>query len=829
MKIRTPMLRAAAAFAVVGALAFAVGCDSGRETTKQSITEQVSGAITLSPFATCDDVEAHLKGLAKEQVELMYTNYSNGCWDCAPPMAGGGDVSFDDGAEEPTSGAPQGGEGGEGGEGGGSPAGEGVGGDSNGGSDGGESGGKSVVGTNNQEAGVDEGDIVKTDGEYVYVLRDRSFFIVDAWPADEAELVSTTVLPGYGAQLFVQDDVAAVFSTAYWWDLGLEPPTGTHETGLSKGEGLTMVTLYDISDRTAPAVVRSFIAEGNFVQARMVGTTARIVLRTPVGMGWGYYYGGGAVSEPGVAVGGDMPSEFAEADAGSADSPSSGGGSAGSEGSAGKADGAREPEDREDPISTEPTEPTEDPYAEMKAQALAAIDATTLADWLPRVWHLDADGQLATDAVAEPLSACGDIFEQSVAGGLGFLSIITLDLSAPETPVPAVSLIGDGHLIYGSATSLYVASDVYNSWLMMYPDKEEDWQVTAIHRFDIAAQGTKAAYVASGKVPGHILNQFAMSEWQGNLRVASTKEAWWGGDGQTTSENFVSVLAPGAGELQIIGQIDGIAEGERIYSARMIEDKGYVVTFVQVDPLFTLDLSDPTAPAIVGELKVPGFSTYIHPMADGNLLTIGQETTDNGDWVGVEGMKLEIFDVSDFADPQSVQKYVFEGGYYSEALYEHKAFSYHPAKQLLAIPVDGYGWGGGDVFMEEGDEWQEPEYKVGLGVFEVDTQDGIVERGYIDHNDLKQQSPYYYESVRRSVFIGDFVYSVGLAGLKVSGTEDLVAVASVVFPAEEYWDGGGKGEPMPDGGPAWDGAEPDEAPPPDSGGDPDEGGSDDAP
>ena len=412
-------------------------------------------------------------------------------------------------------------------------------------------------------------------------------------------------------------------------------------------------------------------------------------------------------------------------------------------------------------------------------------------------------------------------------------------------------------MVYAATDSLYVSNDVYTQWLTMMDDKQEDWQVSAIHRFHIGAEGKKAMYESTGVVPGSILNQFSMGEHDGHLRVATTRNMWDSG----TIENAVTVLNA---VMDQVGQIEGIAPGERIYSARFIDDKGYVVTFEQIDPLFTLDLSDPTNPTIVGELKIPGFSTYIHPVGDGHLLTIGEETEDMGDWVQTIGMKLEIFDVSDLANPQSTHKFVFESGYYSEALYEHKAFNFHADLGLLAIPVNGYGWsgggGGGDaptVFVqdtaeeespsssgggsssdngtdeddgdedsasgtssapvpvpidedededEDGDEdsweeeegwteeeewieekeWEEPDHKVGLGVFTIDTTDGVDELGFIDHADFmnEENNWWYGEEVRRSLIMGDHVFSIGRLGLKIATADDLSITASVEFPED---------------------------------------------
>ena len=148
---------------------------------------------------------------------------------------------------------------------------------------------------------------------------------------------------------------------------------------------------------------------------------------------------------------------------------------------------------------------------------------------------------------------------------------------------------------------------------------------TEIHRFD-TSDPARTTYRSSGSVPGFVLNQFALSEDRGALRVATTEEPlWMAGAQQRDAESGVSVLREEGAKLVTVGRVGGLGKGERIYAVRFLGDAGYLVTFRQVDPLYTLDLSDPRAPKAVGELKVAGYSAYLHPVGDGLLLGVGQD------------------------------------------------------------------------------------------------------------------------------------------------------------------------------------------------------------
>ena len=206
------------------------------------------------------------------------------------------------------------------------------------------------------------------------------------------------------------------------------------------------------------------------------------------------------------------------------------------------------------------------------------------------------------------------------------LSVLTFDIGRDIDVGAVASVMAGGDTVYASADHLYVASQRWIDWTAMFDPREASEEAetvtTHIHRFDIGDPGG-AVYQGSGSVDGFLLNQFAMSEHDGFLRVASTDRPAWGWwDDERRSESRVDVLALEGDELRIVGSVGGLGRDERIFAVRFIGDIGYVVTFRETDPLYTIDLSDPTAPEVVGELKILGYSAYLHPIGDGLLLSL---------------------------------------------------------------------------------------------------------------------------------------------------------------------------------------------------------------
>jgi uncharacterized secreted protein with C-terminal beta-propeller domain len=266
------------------------------------------------------------------------------------------------------------------------------------------------------------------------------------------------------------------------------------------------------------------------------------------------------------------------------------------------------------------------------------------------------------------LVACDDVRRTPRFTGADMLTVLTIDLAKGLPAVDSDAVMTSADTVYASPTSLYVATN--GGW------ERED---TSIHRFDLAG-ADRTDYRASGQVPGDLLNQFSMSEYKGVLRVATTDSS------RARSQSLVTALAPRSGRLAKIGQVGGLGEGERIYAVRFIEDRGYVVTFRQIDPLFTLDLGDPTHPRVRGELKIAGYSAYLHPVGPHRLLGVGQDATPQGRQAGTQ---LSLFDVADPAAPRLLSKVKLGHFTSSQAEYDHHAFLWWEPLRLAVIPVSG--------------------------------------------------------------------------------------------------------------------------------------------
>ena len=275
-----------------------------------------------------------------------------------------------------------------------------------------------------------------------------------------------------------------------------------------------------------------------------------------------------------------------------------------------------------------------------------------------------------------------------------------------------------------------------------------------------------AKYVNSGEVVGNVTNQFWLSEYEGHLRVASTLNRWWAND----SGSSLSVLKIDGAKMDVVGQIHDIGKGEYLYAARMFGPKGFMVTFLQTDPLFTFDLSDPTNPQQKGELKINGNSWYIHKMDDNTLLTIGEDATDEGRTLG---MHLQVFDVSDMTNPERIQHVMInkdsDNNYgWSSALSDHHAFNYHAGSGLLSIPVNLYSWTE-DAY----------EHLTGAIVYKVSRDEGFEKLGVVNHADLVQscndwdwwtsmdRSRFYFKTA--GTYDSDaYIYTISNHGIKVN-------------------------------------------------------------
>jgi len=702
------------AFLVLGVLA--TGCSDKEDPTGSELSPRV-----LYGFDGCDDLLDYTKGQAKGLIDqygnLYGYDYSQGWF--------GEDAAGGDGL---TGGSTSGGSdsAGDGGEGGDEPQ---------GGDNGGGEEGEDYSGTNVQEAGVDEPDVVKTDGERILAFARGKLHFVDvggASPTLRGSLELGADL--WDAQIFMHEDRALLLvrTWPYYYDYeGAPQPEGIdlqQYFGADYWAGVTRLIEVDISNPEAMRIVSNLHITGELVSARMVDGVARVVVRSgPTGI---------QLKEP---------YEFFDYEA-----FEQGGGS-------------------------------EALYEHMWQIALAqskvfnksAIDASTIDNWLPRYVREDmSQGQ--AEISTGVLLACDEVMHSGVYSGLSTLGVLTVDLDGHLAPTGGVGLFSEGETVYSSKENLYVATTPWNpaDW-NPEASPEEQGRTTYIHKFDIQDR-TRANYVASGEVRGWLLSQWAMSEFAGDLRVASTDSLGWD---QDTSESFVSVLRQDGDELQQIGQVGGLGKTEQIQGVRFIGDKGYVVTFSQTDPLYTVDVSDPTKPVVAGELKIPGFSAYLHPVGEDLLLGVGRDGTEDGQ---ILGMQLSLFDVSDDAAPKQLHKIAIgEDWGWSEALFDHKAFLWWGKTQLAMIPLE---WGSYD----ENDNYL---WEQGALGFRVDKEDGIVQIGEIQHPEpvVEECFDEYYgcgwsPMLRRSIVIGEQVFTLSDVGIKASALADLSDAHWVEFP-----------------------------------------------
>ncbi|HEY8585065.1 MAG TPA: beta-propeller domain-containing protein [Capillimicrobium sp.] len=353
--------------------------------------------------------------------------------------------------------------------------------------------------------------------------------------------------------------------------------------------------------------------------------------------------------------------------------------------------------------------------------------------WLPTATLRGRRGKTRS---VQRLVDCDDVRRPATFAGAGMLSVLTVDLDAGLTQVDTDAVMTDAQTVYASAESLYVATQRWDA---------SPVSNTEIHRFDAAKRG-ETTYRATGSVPGHLLNQFSLSEHDGVLRAATTQ------DGPEGSESLVTTLRARDGGLERVGQVGGLGKTERIYAVRFIDDVGYVVTFRQTDPLYTIDLSDPAQPRVAGELKIPGYSAYLHPVGDGLLLGVGQDATDEG---RVRGTQLSLFDVSDPAAPKRLHQRTLGQGSSSDVEWDHHAFLWWPATKLAVLPV------------------YQPDFQGTIG-FRVDRAAGIDEAGRASHET--------YASPRRTVVIGGRLLTISDAGVEFGSLDTLAEQAWVPFP-----------------------------------------------
>ncbi|MDP6846411.1 MAG: beta-propeller domain-containing protein [Candidatus Poseidoniia archaeon] len=753
------------------------------------VADQGRSSPQLAAYDSCDALEGDLKEHLKDEMRATLASnqgsYYRGGW-------GGGwmegdiaiaesNMAMDDGAvatpgaADSSNGASQGATGGSG-------------------AAGGE---RDFSGTNNQEGGVDEADFVKTDGDYLYVLFGDQYYyysphygghldggrlhILAVPEVGQVEYLSNATVEGWPREMLLSGDRMAVYSDLSVWDLmyteeqhpllpyllrdsaddnggsatpgsapdpsGIVADSASYSYDSFRVNSLSKLTIFGLGDRTAPQVERELYMEGWYQTAREVDGTVRMVSQ-------------GYLDIPGIVYWPEFPAEYVND----------------------YLDG-----DNEKTLTARALNLWKEAINDTIVQNEAIIDATNLDELIPRIYELQ-DGNVTVHSFTDAAD-CQDFVIAEDGTASSVTSIMTLDLNDSELSFEADHVMSNWATIYASADMLVIAEMANDWWWFCCGEEDEDssnveyYEATNLHAFDISQPG-QTSYIGSGRVNGTILDQFSLSEHNGYLRVATTTGQWgrwWlSAEEQSGPENHVFVLeqlmhaagsAEQSTELNVVGHVGGIAVGERIWSSRFVGDRGYLVTFRNIDPLWTLDLSDPANPQVIGELEVPGVSTYIHPLDEDHLLTIGIGGDENGlDWGSTQ---LSLFDVTDFADPQLASKLelspvakddMHEWNWaWSEATYEHKAFQYWNGQ--LAIPLSTYRhtWdqAGGNYHYE---------YVSKLVLVDVSTTDGlsIYDGTSIDHSMFYNGNDEWYwdrPDIRRTVFIDDYVYAISQQGV----------------------------------------------------------------
>ncbi|MEW6221948.1 MAG: beta-propeller domain-containing protein [Candidatus Hadarchaeota archaeon] len=508
--------------------------------------------------------------------------------------------------------------------------------------------------TNIQVEGVDEADIVKTDGRYIYIISGNTVVILLAYPPEQARVLSRIELDGSPIEIFVNGDKLVVFEESWnSYNIGVMNSREAVAVVIPPRWGWyrqqTIIRIYNISDRENPVLIEKIELSGTYFDSRMIGGYIYVVTNMPA-----------MLDENDVVI---LPA-----------------------------------------ISSSKT-----------VKSVAATE----------IYYFDDVPQYNTFAI-----------------------IVAVDVKNAKMSEEKVILTTQANNMYVSTSNIYAT---YTIW-------EDGLEKTAVHKIPMASG--KIMYRGEAEVPGRVLNQFSMDEYRGYFRIATTTGYEW----DDSARNHIYVLN---GDLEIVGKLENLAPTERIYSARFMGDRAYLVTFRRTDPLFVLDLSNPAAPRVLGELKIPGYSDYLHPYDSTHIIGVGR-----GEWGEV---KIALFDVSNPENPEEISKYEVGGwGNDSYALQDHKAFLFSRAKNLLVMPIGSYR--------------RQDAY-----VFHISAENGIVLKGTVSHqedvttnNQIIQikYSPYWrYDpsrSVKRSLYIGNVLYTISDSMVKMNNLNDLSAINEVI-------------------------------------------------
>lgn len=631
--------------------------------------------------------------------------------------------------------------------------------------------------TNVQVAGVDEADLVKTDGQYVYSVSGKTLYITKAYPADSAAVEAKIEFKSYPQEIYLQGDRLAIFGSDQ------DIMTMDYYRSFKRHSPYSFFKVFDISDRRNPQQIRDLDFEGSYLNSRMIGDYVYFLTST-----YGQYYPG----EPLV------PRIL---------------------------DGGKELYDAKDAASCQSDCPPvyyfDMPYDSVNMVDVAAININDASEKpTSQVYLTNGSGNFYASQHNLYITYTKYLSEYDLFIGVArdfLFSRLPANDQERIAKIEAVdrSILTDQEKMskIGMVIERYLGSldegeqqnlqkELGDAMQQKYTDISKELEKTVIHKIAIA--GKDIEYKSSGEVTGSVLNQFSMDEDdQGDFRVATTKDRQFGimplylpgvdelksGTGSTTVRSDGTTADPNQSyanvyvldnDLRVIGSAEKLAPGERIYAARFMQDRAYLVTYQQVDPLFVIDLSDGKNPKVLGELKLPGFSQYLEPYDNDTLIGLGQmtETTDYGASVP-KGLKLSLFDVSDVAHPREVDKYELgAAGSYSPALNDHRAFLFSREKNLIAFPVTLTN-------KLVTTPMSAQEMFNGAVVFAVD-QNGFKLRGKVSQNLIDKDSNIYnYDSgIKRVLYIDNDLYTVSDQYLQINELDNLSTLKRVPLAGE---------------------------------------------
>lgn len=565
--------------------------------------------------------------------------------------------------------------------------------------------------TNNQVEGIEEGDLIKTDGKYIYIVRDGKIAIVDADPA-ALKIVSEIPCDNGVSEIFIYNNKLVVINGRSRFPLKYRDSRQAGVMGMLFSQASiisTNVRVYDITDRSAPRILIDRDYEGSYLSSRMIDDDLYIVTNSRVRL---YASSLGQVAEY-IGTGGKE--QFIK----------------------------EAKQDLDQDLLRQMGFKSYDELYEVLKGAVASCISPRYRDNIS-----GTDYEVSLDKVY--------YFRDMVTPN--YMMTIGMDLGSGRDEVN--SYLGSSGQLYVSEDHMYTAVsrseyNVLKSKVQRYPVYE---LMTSVYKF--ALKDGSIRYKTKGTVPGTILNQFSMDEYKGIFRIATTV------DGTGSTSNNVYALDE---NMAITGRLEGIAPGERIYSTRFAGERIYMVTFRQMDPFFVIDASDPAKLSMLGYLKIPGFSTYMHILDRDHVLGLGYHTEERDGWgFDTKGFKLSLFDVSDVDDPIEVKNEIIGEKAESLAAEDHKALMISLDKGLMGFPLLYYN--------------SDTDYFAGYYLYNI-TNKNFTYKGRVSHIPEKTSILDITEDdfIYRGIYIGSNLYTISQGKLQVHDLGTLKLKASLSF------------------------------------------------